>query len=107
MAEYPTSEIARSVRTLLTARPTPEPGVRSSGRVAPDGPLEDHIQLVDVRTSGEGAAAGLEIVFEHRAFPGRRFGLRTGALWLPLDDQGGPCDPEDPKDSAEQIASWA
>lgn len=102
---WPSEETAAAVRDWLKQRP---PGQGQGGRLPGPGPLEDAIHLIEVRVRGHGQDADFEIVFEHRAFPGKRFGLRTGPLWRPLPgDADSWLDREEPQRNGFRLGSWA
>jgi len=65
------------------------PGWRSAtGYFADQGPLEDRIDPLAVRTAGFGSDIEVQLVFEHRSFPGRLFGLRSGPVWTEERQRG-------------------
>jgi hypothetical protein len=103
--DFPTKKLAELVAGILEQGRFR--GSHRTGRLAPDGPLEDSIDAVEVRVDGDDAEAGLAIVFRHRAYPARVFGLRTGALWKPTADGGSLCDPAALEEEAGYIATWA
>jgi hypothetical protein len=85
-----------------------QPWEGASGYVAEGGPLVDWIEAVEVRTAGDDAAGEVVIIFKHPAFPGRLFGLRSGALWTPLTGDAVPWnEASDVLDVGLGLAMWA
>lgn len=90
-----TEAVAQATLRFLQHRPGWK---TATGLFAARGPFEDRIDPVAVRAVGEGAASEVEVVFEHRAFHGRLFGLRSGPLRP---------DESDPDEVGVEFGSWA